>query len=156
MTTLTKSLLALGVVAALAVPSTPSFAEEAVSKTERIEQLIEMTNASDVSVQVTETMFAQFRRALPQVPDEWWDSFIEKINASDINSLLIPVYERNFTDAEISAMVDFYQTPEGQSIIAKMPLLVEDSMAVGQTWGEGLALEVLHELEADGYEFPAQ
>ncbi|MEL6777751.1 MAG: DUF2059 domain-containing protein [Cyanobacteria bacterium J06597_16] len=147
-----QSALALGIAFACLAPTAPAFAEETDTKVEKIETLLELTNADDLSTQVMENMVDQFRQSSLEVPDQWWDGFIEKANASDINALLIPIYDRNFTEAEIVAIIEFYESPAGQSVLAKMPLVVQESMSVGQAWGQSIAEELIRELEADGYE----
>ncbi len=144
--------LALGVVVAIAAPVTPAIAAETDSKVERIEQLLELTNSGDLDIQMMEIMIDGFRQSMPEVPDEWWDRFMEKVTVEEMDALLVPIYERNFTDAEIDAMIAFYETPEGQSMIAKMPTVMQESMLSGQMWGQGIAEELLRELEADGYD----
>ena len=52
----------------------------------------------------------------------------------------------------MDGIIEFYRTPVGQSVIAKMPAVTQDSIMVGQTWGISIAEELMRELEADGYE----
>ncbi|MEO1620820.1 MAG: DUF2059 domain-containing protein [Cyanobacteria bacterium J06632_3] len=119
---------------------------------EQIEELLALTNADDLSIQVMEGLITQFRQLAPEVPDEWWDRFIAKVDDTDFNSLIIPIYERNFTAEEMDGIIAFYRTPVGQSVIAKMPAVTQDSIMVGQTWGVSIAEELMRELEADGYQ----
>ena len=122
----------------------------------KIEELLELTNADALNVQILEQMIAQFRLMSPEVPDEWWNRFTAKALETDINSLLIPIYERNYTAEEIDGLIEFYQSPLGQSLLAKAPIVTQESIAVGQAWGLQMVEELIGELEADGYEFPTQ
>ena len=99
-----------------------------------------------------ESTIAQIRQLAPDVPDEWWDRVIEKIDYEELNRLLIPVYARNFTVEELDGIVAFYRTPVGQSVLEKMPAVFEDSLLVGQHWGLSIAQEIMEDLEAEGYE----
>lgn len=135
-------------------PPTMSTGAEAQSSAEQIEELLELTGAGDLGVQVMHGMIEPMKQALPEVPAEWWDGFMAKVDPDEINRLVIPIYEKIFTDREIAAMLTFYRTPEGQSIIGKMPSVMQESMVVGQEWGEKLAEEILRDLQADGYEVP--
>lgn len=118
----------------------------------KIEELLEITNASELNAQIMEGIITQFRQAALDVPDEWWDRFIAKVDFDELNELVIPIYARNFTDEELDGIIDFYRTPVGQSVLAKMPTVVEESLGIGQQWGIGLAQEVLDELADDGYD----
>jgi uncharacterized protein len=41
---------------------------------------------------------------------------------------MIPAYEKNLTSKEVKAMIDFYSSPLGQSVLAKMPAVSVDAM----------------------------
>jgi len=87
---------------------------------------------------------------------EWWDRFIAKVDYEGLNEIIVPIYAQNFTDEELDGIIDFYRTPVGQSVLTKMPTVVQDSLQAGQQWGLSLAQEVLEELEADGYDVPTE
>ena len=121
-----------------------------------IEELLEITDTSALSSQTLETTVAQFRQLMPDVPDEYWDRFLAKVDYEELNQLMVPIYAEHFTLAEIDAMVAFYRTPAGQTIIEKMPLVLEDSTLVGQRWGMDIAQEIINDLEAEGYTLPSE
>lgn len=139
----------------LALTGAPPAIAEDSSRAQRIEELLELTGSGDIGVQVMHGMIASMKQSLPQVPEEWWEAFMARTDPDDLNRMVVPIYERHFTDQEIDAMIDFYRSPLGRSIISKMPVVVQESMAVGQTWGRRLAEEVLRDLREDGYELPA-
>lgn len=43
---------------------------------------------------------------------------------------MVPVYARNYTTAEIKQLTGFYQSPLGQKMLATMPKVMAESMAV--------------------------
>lgn len=49
------------------------------------------------------------------------------------------VYAQHFTAAELRQIGDFYKGPVGQKFLANMPQIMQDSMAVGQKFGQSLA-----------------
>jgi hypothetical protein len=49
------------------------------------------------------------------------EEFMEGDMMNDILERMTPVYATTFSEDELQAMVDFYESPTGQSIIAKMP-----------------------------------
>jgi hypothetical protein len=59
----------------------------------------------------------------------------------------VPIYVEHLTVEEMQAAIDFYETPEGQSLIEKMPVISQESFAVGQQWGMELAQRVMEEIE---------
>ncbi len=52
-------------------------------------------------------------------------------------------YAKNFTVEELQAMTAFYATPIGQSVLAKMPKLTQDSMTAGAQLGQKAAQDAL-------------
>lgn len=153
---MTSGAIALSLGVALWMGGVPALAVETESKAQKIEQLLELTNSGDMGVQVMNGMIASFQQSFPEVPAEWWTGFQQRASADALVATIVPIYERNFTDAEIDAMIAFYQTPEGQSVIAKMPAVLAESMLAGEIWGASIAEEMVRELEADGYEVPAR
>ena len=44
----------------------------------------------------------------------------------------VSLYKETFTDEEIQGLIAFYESPAGQALLAKMPLLMQRSMALTQ------------------------
>ena len=65
------------------------------------------------------------------------------------------VYARNLTIEEMKQLTDFYRSPVGQTFLKKMPVIFQESMAVGQRFGQEAAGELhdrmIEELQKRGY-----
>ena len=122
----------------------------------KIEELLAITNSNDLNTQLIEGIIAQFREISPEVPEEWWSRFVEKIDYDELNEIVIPIYAQNFTNEELDGIIDFYRTPVGQSVVNKMPAVIQESLVAGQSWGLSIAQEILSDLEADGYDLSAE
>jgi hypothetical protein len=55
---------------------------------------------------------------------------------------IVAVYARNFTVEEMRQITAFYGQPIGQKLLDKMPIVAQESMAVGQQWGQSIATEL--------------
>ncbi|HEV3410924.1 MAG TPA: DUF2059 domain-containing protein, partial [Puia sp.] len=55
------------------------------------------------------------------------------------------------TDEDIIALTAFYKTPIGQKVIKTMPLIVTESMQLGQEWGKQLSDKIIQRLKEKGY-----
>lgn len=110
-------------------------------------ELLEVTGGSKLGVQVVRQMVTTMRQSNPKIPDEFWDEFVSEIHADDLTELVIPIYTKNLTVEEMEAALRFYRTPEGQSILEKMPTIVRESMATGQAWGQAIAKRVIERLQ---------
>lgn len=144
----------------------PIVTAEELSKEKRadIEKLIEMTGALAIGKQMSDFFGQQYwqsiRAARPDVPPELFQALQSEINVvidEKIVQLLdqiIPVYHKHFSHEEIAKLIAFYETPIGGKIITVMPALVQESMLVGQRWGQSLAPQiqrrVLERFKAEG------
>ena len=52
------------------------------------------------------------------------------------------IYARAFTAGELRDITAFYRTPTGTKMLEKLPSLMQDSVQVGQRFGQGLAVEL--------------
>lgn len=150
---------AFRVLAFLLMASGPALADEltAQKKTD-IGQLLQMTGALSLGKQMAVTMVAQMTEAIrtsrPDIPQRLLDGLpkdvedvIEK-NTGSFRELMIPLYHKHFTGAEIKEMIRFYSTDLGRKTIRVMPTLVQESMAAGQLWGRRLAPEIEARIKA--------
>jgi hypothetical protein len=73
--------------------------------------------------QMMALIIPQFKQLVPGIPDAFWVRFREK----------------------------FYESPMGKRMGEVTPLLTQETMAVGQKWGEKLGQDIVNELIKDGY-----
>ncbi len=120
-------------------------------------ELLEVTGAARLGLQVLDQMLDTFKASDPSVPPEFWEEFRREVDVEEVTRLVVPVYTEHFTAAEMSAAIDFYRTPAGQAIIAKLPIVMQESMAAGQAWGAEVgrrAAERLQQWKAKRSEAP--
>jgi hypothetical protein len=120
----------------------------------KIREIMRLTGAAELGRQVMQTAIEPLREAMTDVPPGWWDRFLEKADPDELLELVVPIYDEHLTDAELDALIAFYGSAEGQSLIRKMPVIMQESIQAGQAWGLHLSAELIAELEAEGYEVP--
>lgn len=84
---------------------------------------------------------AQFKMMKPKVPQLIWDSAKRDVFDKAIEELkmkLIPIYQKNFTPAEIKQLIEFYQSPLGKKLTEGTAKVGKETMPVAQTWGMSL------------------
>ena len=145
-------MLALLVVVVTTAPTPAAQAQDATDA--QIRKLLDVMNSGDMGVQIMSEMIGQFATIYPDVPQEYWDEFMARVDAGDLDDMVTPIYQRHFSEEEVLAMTEFYETPLGQSVLAKLPVVMQESMAAGQAWGEQLVRDLLADLEEEGYEVP--
>ena len=56
------------------------------------------------------------------------------------------LYAEHFTAAELEEMIAFYETPLGQKVIAKLPIIQQQSAELGGLWAERVAVDAIEKL----------
>lgn len=140
-------------VLALAVAGSSLAAEPAKvdpHKAQSIHTLLELTGVVKVAQQMIGQIFDQFAKDAPSVPAEAWQKLRKKMNGDEMVELMIPIYDKYYTQEEVDGMIAFYRTPLGQKVISTMPAISQEGFQVGQEWGRRKAAEVVKELRAEG------
>ena len=81
-----------------------------------------------------ESMDAMFTQIISEAPPEQADKLKEVFNLDDIIAQFIPVYDKYFTDEDLTQLIEFYKSPVGKKLIKVTPLLMEDSMKVSMDY----------------------
>lgn len=89
---------------------------------------------TDIVKQMTPAMMAQMRKSQPNITDSEFQAATEAVSESTteflkkVTEASIPVYADIFTVEELTKMDEFYETPIGQSIMAKAPQATQKLM----------------------------
>jgi hypothetical protein len=118
---------------------------------DRIKTLLEVTGSGTIGIQVMENMINSFKKSMPKVPSTFWDDFMKEVNSATLIELIIPIYAKHYTDAEIIQLLEFYQTPLGKKVIEKLPLISQESYVVGSEWGKQISEQVVKRLMEKSY-----
>jgi len=121
------------------------------SKTEKIKQLLELTGSGKMGIQVMNQMMDSFQKSFTNVPQEFWDECKKEMKSEDISNMIIPIYEKYYTETDINQLITFYNSPIGKKMIATMPQITQESMTAGQAWGKQIGQRVLAQLKEKGY-----
>ncbi|MCU0869226.1 MAG: DUF2059 domain-containing protein [Burkholderiales bacterium] len=165
-----RSLVALTLLAAL-VHATASAEELTPQKRDDIKKLFATTGGTKMGAQFAGMITSQLARNLKAVKPGTPDKAFVAVN-KDLTALfddrmsqpgglidqVIPVYDRNFTHAEIKELLAFYDTPIGRKVVETLPRVVGESMQIGQAWGQSLGPEIESRvkmaLKREGVELP--
>ena len=155
MTVLRPGLSALTLAAA--VLTTPLLAQRRAgpvdpAKATTIRRLLDLTGAARLALSGMEAMVPAQRAANPQIPSAFWDAFLARARR-DLPQLvdsLVPVYASHFSQAELDQLVRFYESPLGKHLSEVQPLVLQESMQVGQNWGAVIGREVGESLARSG------
>ncbi|MEM8524436.1 MAG: DUF2059 domain-containing protein [Bacteroidota bacterium] len=119
-------------------PSTDTFRDKVIYMLElqNSKQRFELVMNQLIDVQ------APLLNTLPPDFAEELKAEIKKDGFSQLYDLLIPIYQEHLSEKEVDAIIVFYESPEGKSLIEKTPFIMQESMQVGRIWGEQLGQKI--------------
>lgn len=125
------------------------------AKAKAIRQLLELMGSAKLGQQMLDQFFPLIRRSAKQVPESVWQE-IEKEFSSDISTgkfidMMIPVYNRHFSEAELTELIKFYESPIGKKLAGAMPQIASESMQVGMQWAGEVMKRIQQKLKEKGY-----
>jgi hypothetical protein len=134
------AVLALLCLAASAHAQKPALAsDEAASLDRDIRRLLELSGSAKLAQQMIAALLPSLRQMAPEAPAEFWDEFAKQIDPQELVEMIVPIYKQHLTHDDIRGAIAFYESPAGQHLVANLPVIVQDSMTVGQEWGQKLA-----------------
>jgi uncharacterized protein len=127
-------------------------------------ELVNTMKLADQFKAIMPTIFQHFKPAIVQNRPEIERDFdamtpilMDKMNAriGELVDAVVLVYAGNFTAAELRDLVAFYQTPTGQKFLQKTQILTQQTMLVGQKFGQSAGADaqkqMLEELRKKGH-----
>jgi hypothetical protein len=88
------------------------------------------------------------------IPAAVWDEFTgictEEMKRSlpELEEPVIAIYDANFSADEVKQLVAFYQSPVGRKIIVQLPQLMQQSVTMGQSWGQQAGARAVERIRA--------
>ena len=138
------------------MPATATTTDVDPQKAADIRRLMEVTGAGVLGVQIMRGMQTELRpiieNSLPpgeyrgQLVDLFLAKFQSIATGESLVTIVIPIYDKHFSDDEIRQLTAFYETPIGRKAVAELPKVVAESQQVGKEWGMTLGQESLNEV----------
>ncbi len=140
--------------------SASAIADDA-SHTAAAKELLEVTRAAEIIDQVYDSMEGQFDNMAEQLGitedqrpifdrhmERVFQVMREEMNWEKMEPYMVSAYAQVYTEQELRELIEFYQSPLGQKFLAKMPELMNVSMATTQELMSGF-YDRLGELQAE-------
>ncbi|GAB3661739.1 hypothetical protein GCM10028791_36490 [Echinicola sediminis] len=115
-----------------------------------LKKMLEVSGSEEVFKTSVTQMFAMFKQQNPNVQIEKWDELEKaylKTSMDELVEMLVPVYRKYLSEEELQELINFYNTPAGKKFAQSSPLIMKESMQIGQQWGMKIAQEVMQKLE---------
>jgi hypothetical protein len=116
-----------------------------------IHKLLEVTHAADMSKAAISQTIAQFKKAMPDVPEDFWTRLEAKVDL-EINGLLdqlVPVYAKYLSPEDVKGLISFYESPLGRRFVAAQPKISGEAMTAAMAWGRDIGVKIMAEAQAE-------
>jgi len=133
------------VLAVLLFMFSPLLLADDVSKDKKLNELVNVMDMDSMIDSIYSQMEAMMQNMATQMgvqPDEQaiFDEYYkqmtqiikEDMSWAKMEPLVVDIYRRNFTEKELDDMLAFYKTETGKSLLAKMPVVMQESMHISQ------------------------
>ncbi|MCL1046087.1 DUF2059 domain-containing protein [Shewanella electrodiphila] len=132
--------------------SAPVMAEEAaIDKMFKVMNMdTQMNGGFEAMLPVIDQMSAQFqlneagKAELKQIFRTW---FNEDIDRAKIINEIKALYSESFTDDELKAVTEFYQTPVGQKFLEKSPQLMQSGAQIGMQEAQSKQTQLMERVQ---------
>ncbi len=128
------------------------FAELSRDKEREIRKLLEATGMLKAVVEMKGRMIQQFRTAYPKVSKAFWDELAKEMDADELITLMMPIYDKHLSLEDIKAANTFYETPAGKRLSEKTSVMASEGSEVGRAWGAAKGRLVDQRLKEKGME----
>ncbi|HEX3046370.1 MAG TPA: DUF2059 domain-containing protein [Bacillota bacterium] len=122
-----------------------------------VEKLLVLMNENQLLDQVFQQLKSMQLKQLQQMnisPEQYpimekyftkiYDIIREEMGWEKIKGDFIQIYKSVYSEEDIQQLIDFYESPLGQKVLAKMPFIMEQSIALSQKYME----EILPKIQA--------
>jgi len=126
-------------------PAAKSGAEPEAAKIAKIREIINLIGTPRIAVEMMKTQAAAIKKVLPFPPaaqDDFEKEFLGSIKVDDLVDLIVPIYARHLSEADVDGMLAFYRGPVGRRIIKALPEITAESQRAGQEWGQAVGMRV--------------
>lgn len=121
---------------------------------ETLQTMFKVSGSEEIYQTAISQMFTMFKEQYSSVKEETWVSLEAEFKNTSINDLielLTPTYQKHLTLEEIKGLIEFYETPVGKKYAQKSPLIMQESMQIGQQWGMKIGEEFAKKMKDKGY-----
>lgn len=118
-----------------------------------LKKMFEVSGSEETYKSAIKQMFIMLKQN-QNVPDEIWNGLEQEFLQTSMNDLvdmLTPVYEKHLTKNDLQKLIEFYQSPIGAKFAQKTPMIMQESMQVGQQWGMKVGEQFQMKLKEKGY-----
>ncbi len=130
-----------------------SFGQNKEYKNE-LSKMFELNGTEEIFNTYIEQMIPMIKDLVPDIDADVWNELEKEIYEVGIDDLLvrlIPVYYEYLSLEDLKSINKFYRTDAGEKLVEQTPLIMKDSMKIGEEWGRQIGERVEQRLREKGY-----
>ncbi len=124
-----------------------SVSAEMTVKEKKIRKFLELTGSAKLGVQIINQLKPSLMKTSTLADATFWEEFMSEINADELVDLLIPLYDKYYSEEDLDNLIIFYNSTTGKKLISIMPALTQESMQVGQRWGFEISQRAINKIK---------
>lgn len=143
-----KALCALALILCM---SQVGFSQDKGTYRQTLDKMMEVSGTNASYQGMIKQMISSFRAQQPNASEEAMATMEKTLNEFSMSKLvdkLMPVYQKHLTEKDLKGIIAFYESPAGKNYAAKVPMIMQESMAAGQQWGAEIGAEVVRKMQA--------
>lgn len=138
----------------LIIVSLSVFGQSDKEYSKTLKRMFEVSGSEETYQSVIAQMFTMLKQQHPDVESSVWDEFEKeflKTSIDDLVEMLAQVYSKYLTIADLEDLIGFYETPIGKKFAQNSPLIMQESLQVGQEWGRKIGQEIKKKIKEKGF-----
>ena len=119
-----------------------------------LKKMFEVSGTEESYQMAIKQMVTMFKQEHTEVNSDIWDELEEeflKTSINDLTEMLVPVYSKYLTKEDLEELIEFYQSPVGKKFSENTPLIMQESMVIGQEWGRKMGEDFVEKMKKKGY-----
>ena len=135
------------ILVALFILTVPTICHSEPADRKSIEELLTLTGAANIREQMLAQMLPAMKKAMPRAPDAFWAEFKAQADVNELMDLLIPIYQKYLTKEDVVSLNEYYRSEVGQKMIKLQPLIMRETVQVGQAWGQAAGQRAMRKVQ---------
>ncbi|MBL4715432.1 MAG: DUF2059 domain-containing protein [Bacteroidia bacterium] len=134
--------------------TTMSFGQVDKEYNETLKNMFDVSGTEESYKAIITQMVTMFKLQYTDVREEVWDEFEKdflKTSLNDLVEMLVPIYIKYMTKEDLEALIVFYETPVGKKFAKNTPLIMQDSMKIGEEWGMKIGEKFVKKMKEKGH-----
>ena len=144
----------LAIVALFMLFTFSAFAQNDKAYENKLSEMFEVSGSEETFKAAINQMLGMYKSQKTNIPAQVWNELENeflKTSMTDLVKMLVPVYQKHLTQADLDDLIKFYNSPIGQKFAKKTPMITQESMQVGQQWGMLIGQKFTEKMKAKGY-----